>query len=180
LKKHLDKTGAWLGDKPAIVIRSSLPPDVTFAVLCHEVSHILPVAPDARHITHASVESEKTSWLKWARDENREQLPNFPRWVAGRHDKFFVRRVIHCWWRCALHGCFPELQRLYSGSGLDLLPPTFFWRALEGEPIALQRKTFSEIEALPPPAAFDELWSDNLAHWMHRHPQQVQEVMEAA
>jgi hypothetical protein len=181
LQDILAAKGEARGDAPAIVLcRQFNTPTALLETLIHELSHCLPffAADYAAGLTLAERGRCELAIAAFSTNPSGE-LPNRPPWFPD-HDKNFIRICVHLWWRAAILGHFTSLDGIAAGNRYGLTPLTAYWECLAAEPVLMKDREFSEILATPAPAAFENLWRDDLVDWMQRHPDDVHKIQEEA
>lgn len=178
LEKHLRDVGQWAGPGPTIVFCAVKSRDELLVALLHETAHLLPHQPsaEAAALTPPSIADDTITFAAWAASPS--PPADTPRWSYGDHGRDFVRIALHLWWRAVCSGEMAEVNHLCAGSLYDLSAAHWYLRALGREPYAMREATFAEILATPAPKRFDDLWHDDLAHWMLNNPEHVHEQLE--
>ena len=173
LKRHLQSIGQWTGVHCPCIVFVDPPTDrLEFLALgIHELGHCVPrfvlddVAP-----TGEQYERQRRQVLAWAAAD--------PTRTGGEpwrdHGSRFIRKIAHLWHRCLLQGIVLRLTDLQAaGAVYHLSPLRSYISALRGETFDLQRYSFAEIGAVPPPPEFSQLFADDVARWNSRKEKQT-------
>lgn len=163
LREHLKATGQWQGQfGPTIVfIDEFATRDEFLASAIHELGHVLPpVVLDDVPVTADEVAEQQVFLNRFAAADSRKEMIREP-WQG--HGLKFIRREIHLGHRLALQGL--TVTAAFAGGMYGLGPCWRYIEALGNEPQQMLNCSFSEIEAVPPPAAFTELFADDVARY---------------
>jgi hypothetical protein len=148
---------AAAGAPPTIVFRDA----PSLEILLHEASHLLPAestpprdqpTPEIREwYLHRAITAPTMTEL---------DAP----WSGG-HDLAFIRRCCHLWSRCEQLGIPVRQCAICAGAGLDNGIDEY--RAVLGwEPVRCRNWAFADIEALPMPECFSDLFDRDKAAWL--------------
>ena len=174
VRRFLEGTGEWCGPGPIISFLQPLSTLGRVAVLTHELAHVLPATPCADVPATDESIAKAANYIAFASDS----APDHPRWSPS-HGREFVRILIHCWWRLAMHcEIVVPIQDTFHAHSYDLTCIQWYQVALGAEPIKMQHAGFAEIVATPEPEDFVGMWNADLNHWIETHPTEVQAITE--
>jgi hypothetical protein len=135
--------------------------NVTLGTIVHELAHILdrPALYDERR----DVEPDRIQFesLVLAEAITRPRpTPQVPPYHG--HGASFIRIALHLRHRAWQNGVHLLANELCGGSRYGLSPGSAYKGALGDEPRRLAHLTFKQIAAIEPPAAFTQLWADDV------------------
>ncbi len=137
-------------------------------VLLHELAHNLPlVDSEALPADEAPTEFERIEYAAAIADWS--QKPIFTKGKPGwwpDHDDKFIRRALHLHYRAKVAGeDLPLCDLLCAGWGHSLSNAAQYRDTMIGELEVMKNASFAEIEKLPLPFLFDELFTADYAAW---------------
>lgn len=134
----------------------------------HEVGHAVPFydlgGDIRREPTPAQLSAAADSFAKFAARPDDTPVP----WA--HHGLWFVRAVLHLHYRAIVAGFDIPGDAPCAGFGYALSPAWVYAEALADEPQRMRSATFRQIKNTEPPAAFVELFNNNLANYFHYNP----------
>ncbi len=187
LRPTLEQLGRWRGRGPAMVVnpeaiasdlaergrparRRCFAPTFLGDVL-HELAHILDAGmigepePPANLVTFAALA------LKAELDGVTAPTNGPSATIPWRcHEAAFIRIALHLAHRARAFGTWLQSEDVFDAVEYDLSPTRRYAEALGDEPARLAGCPFANIQAMPQPAAFAELWQADVLRWKSHTP----------
>jgi hypothetical protein len=183
---HRDRIRPWRGRGPAVVIdcrqiRQSTREPIPFAMppadrwrfdvldtFCHELTHVLerdePFEPTTATPREVRAEIKQIDERIAAMAHPVDHCPA----VLIQHPLQFHRLACHVAHR--MRRVVPLVANPAGGRGYGFSSSFRYAEALGNEPQMMEQASFAEIRGTKPPAAFVDLWRQDVAAWLERIP----------
>ena len=139
----------------------------TRSVFIHELGHLATLEPFVWSDFHVELIGDQMATFREERLRRASLRPQPESYaVDPSHDDRFVRAALHVFGRAEQLGIDASPRDMFTSCGAGWMSDVeHYLQVLRGEIIELRGELYADILATDPPAAFDELWAGDVAHY---------------